>query len=133
MSIKKGLGYFSLCVWMVMAFAACEKEAFKVDVNDGNEAPPPTKMYIEVTHQYSNYDDSLLPNVAVALFETIEDEQAMRYYRKDTTGLNGRVVLNNVKPGTFRIVLQHEERGTLRYDLTVLGGTLEGWQFYRFR
>lgn len=132
MSIMKGFICFSLMAVMVMAFAACEKEAYKVDVNDGNETPPPTKLNIEVTHQYSNYDDSLLPNVAVTLYETEDDEQMKRHYRKDTTGLNGKVVLNNIKPGSFRLVLEHENHGTLRFNLNVPGGTLEGWEYYRF-
>lgn len=112
--------------------ASCEKEPRKVDINDGNENPINRKLEIEVTHRYSNTQDSLLPRVAVTLYETEEDEQLGRYYRRDTTGAGGVIVFGQIKTGDFRIVLSHATLGIRKKQVKITSQMVSSYEYYYF-
>lgn len=115
-----------------LGMASCSKEPRKVDINDGNENPINRKLEIEVTHRYSNTEDSLLPRVAVTLYESEEDEQLGRYYRRDTTDADGVIVFGQIKTGDFRIVLSHENLGIRKREVKITSQMVSSYEYYYF-
>jgi len=121
--MKKGLTLHTwplvwLCILLV-SMASCSKEERKVDINDGTENPVNRKLEVEVVHRYSMTEDSLLPNVTISLYESFDDEQTDRYYRRDTTNQNGVIIFNNIAAGEFRVVMQHPTHGTKNYQINI--------------
>lgn len=136
--MKKGVWVFKslLLVLPLMVLAcACNKEPRKVDVNDGTENPLNRKLVIEVTDRYTTSQgvlDSLLPKVAVTLYESQDDKLTGRYFRTDTTGIDGKATFQNLKADTFIVELKHKTLGTREYETRSNVNTLVSYEYYYF-
>lgn len=120
-----------LCLLLV-SMVSCSKEERKVDINDGTENPVNRKLEVEVVHRYSMTEDSLLPNVTISLYESLDDEQTERFYRRDTTNQDGVIIFNNIAAGEFRVVMQHATHGTKNYEINIPTVAVAGFERYWF-
>lgn len=116
----------------VVFITSCSKEARKVDKNDGTENPIERKLIVEVTHRYNNYEDSVLPGAVIAFYESFDDEQSERYYRRDTTDFNGEIIFNNMAAGEFRVVMTHKDFGQKKFMIDVPVDAVAGYEYYYF-
>jgi hypothetical protein len=124
--------YLVLIALSLATLASCSKEARKVDINDGTENPTERYLIIETTHRYSNVADSLLPNVAVTLYENEEELLLNRYYRSDTTDSRGKLTFGNIKAGDFIVVLTHDQFGRKEERVSMSTSVVYAYEYYYF-
>jgi hypothetical protein len=124
--------YLVLIALSLATLASCSKEARKVDINDGTENPTERYLIIETTHRYSNVADSLLPNVAVTLYENEEELLLNRYYRSDTTDSRGKLTFGNIKAGDFIVVLTHNQFGRKEERVSMSTSVVYAYEYYYF-
>jgi len=126
------LKYLVLTALSALLFASCSKEARKVDINDGTENPIERYLIIETTHRYSNVADSLLPGVAVTLYENEEELLLNRYYRSDTTDSRGKLTFGNIKAGDLIVVLTHNQFGRKEERVSLSTSVVYAYEYYYF-
>ncbi|CAN5351023.1 hypothetical protein BH09BAC1_BH09BAC1_21890 [soil metagenome] len=114
---------------LVLSLASCSKEPRKVDISNGYENPIERKLILEVTHRYTNYEDSILAKVAVTLYEHIEDIQTEQYYRRDTTDSNGKITFNNITSGTLQVVMSHATLGEKKLQINIPEQSVMGYEY----
>lgn len=129
--IKKG-SYALAVLLLAVAMFSCEKENRKIDINDGNENPSVRKLFIEMSHRYSFTRDSLLPGVAITLYDNEDDLQLNRYTRSDTTGPDGMVVFQQMNAGDYIVILNHKMLGTKREQLNITNETVASYEYFYF-
>ncbi len=126
------LKYLVLTALSLATLASCSKEARKVDINDGTENPIERYLIIETTHRYINVADSLLPNVAITLYENEEEQLLNRYYRSDTTDSRGKLTFGNIKAGDFIVVLTHSQFGRKEERVSMSTSVVYAYEYFYF-
>ncbi len=126
------LKYLVLTALSLATLASCSKEDRKVDINDGTENPIERYLIIETTRRYSNVADSLLPNVAITLYENEEDQLLSRYYRSDTTDSRGKLTFGNIKAGDFIVVLTHNQFGRKEERVSMSTSVVYAYEYFYF-
>jgi hypothetical protein len=126
------LRYLVLTALSLATLASCNKEARKVDINDGTENPIERYLIVETTHRYSNIADSILPSVAITLYETDDDLLLNHYYRSDTTDNRGKLTFSNIKAGEFIVVLTHEQFGRKEERISMSTSVVYAYEYFYF-
>lgn len=130
-ALLKGKYWLMLTVLALLAYS-CEKEPRKVDINDGNENPSVRSLKIEVTHRYSYTADSMLPGVAITLYETEDDLLLNHYTRSDTTDQGGKATFLHMDAGTFIVILNHETLGRKQQQIIITNETVTSYEAYSY-
>ncbi len=117
---------------LVLLMGSCDKEPRKVDVNDGNENPSVRKLIVEMTHRYSNVADSLLPGVAITLFDNEDELLRNNFTRSDTTGVNGTLTFQQMNAGTYIVLLNHKTLGTKRQQVNIANETVVSYEYWYY-